>query len=270
MFEWDGARLAAEEWGEGPPVTVFLHAGVCDRRGFEPMIGLLGSDGSKLAYDRRGFGETPAFAGEFSHLEDLRRVVTSVADVPVWLVASSMGGGVALDLAYSSPELVAGLVLFAPAVSGAPEDVELDAATRGLFESLGPAHERGDLDEMNRIEAHIWLDGPTAPEGRVSGAARDLFFEMNGVVLANGGEDVGESGLDTWAHIEEITTPATVVVGGLDVSVVGELGERLAGRLPRGRLVKLAGRAHLPYLEDPGRAAELVRQAMAGDSAGPR
>ena len=33
----------------------------------------------------------------------------------------------------------------------------------------------GDLDEVNRLEAWLWLDGPAGPEGRVSGPVREAL-----------------------------------------------------------------------------------------------
>ena len=33
------------------------------------------------------------------------------------------------------------------------------------------------------IKAHLWLDGPLQPEGRVTGEARRLFLDMNAIVL---------------------------------------------------------------------------------------
>lgn len=78
---------------------------------------------------------------------------------PVWLVGSSMGGALALDAALTAPEQVAGLVLLAPGVSGAPEP-EIDDDTRRLFDLIGHAIDAGDLDEVNRLETWLWLDGP--------------------------------------------------------------------------------------------------------------
>lgn len=257
------ATLAAERDGAGEPVSVLLHAGVCDRRSYRAMIEQLDVAGTKIAYDRRGFGETPPSPAPFAHVDDLRALVETVADAPVWLVGSSMGGGVALDLALTSPGLVAGLVLFAPAVSGAPEDDELDPDTQRHARDLDAAFERDDLGEVNRLEVRVWLDGPGQPEGRVGGAARELALSMNAIVLANGGEDVGGSGLDTWARVEEIHVPATVAYGTFDLPALKERCEELGRRMPRARVARLDGVAHLPYLEDPAAAAAVVRQAMA-------
>ena len=53
------ARIAAELAGEGQPV-VFLHAGVADRRMWRHQFAALASTHQVIAFDRRGFGETPA------------------------------------------------------------------------------------------------------------------------------------------------------------------------------------------------------------------
>jgi pimeloyl-ACP methyl ester carboxylesterase len=162
---------------------VLLHAGVADRRSWYAGVeNLAGRE--TVAYDRRGHGESPVSAVTFSGVGDLLMVLADVAAEPAWLVGSSMGGGIAIDAALTRPEAVAGLILIAPAVSGAPEP-EIDADTEALAERLEAAEEAGDRDEVNRFETWIWLDGPSATEGRVTGSARDLFLEMNRIVLGN-------------------------------------------------------------------------------------
>src|SRR4051812_22808571 len=210
-----GSVLAADRWPGGGAAVVLLHAGVCDRRCWREVGERLGSAGwDVVAYDRRGFGEVAPADRPFRHVDDLLAVIDAVSpDAPAWLVGSSMGGRVALDAALEAPERVAGLVLLAPAVSGDPEPDEATviAATGGLAEAIDSAWTAGDLEACNRLETHLWLDGPAGPEGRVSGAARELALEMNRIVLANGesGAD-GASGLDTAARLNEIALPAIV------------------------------------------------------------
>ncbi len=195
------AMLAAERWpGNGQPV-VLLHAGVADRRGWRGVAEALQPRTSVVAYDMRGYGETTAVTYGFTHLDDLRAVLDRVATGPVWLVGSSMGGEVAIDAALSDPERVAGLVLLAPAVSGAPEPMAFDPHTERLIQLWEAAQTSGDIDEINRIEMWLWLDGPSAPEGRVSGPARTLALAMNAVALKNEiPEESGKSGLVAWSR----------------------------------------------------------------------
>jgi len=256
-----GTVLVGDRWhGEGPPI-VLLHAGVCDRRSWREVGERLRRD--VVAYDRRGFGETPPAEAPFRHVDDLLAVLDVVSpDAPAWLVGSSMGGGVALDAALEAPERVAGLVLLAPAISGDPEpdDAVVIAATNGLAEAIDHAWTAGDLETCNRLEVQLWLDGPAGPEGRVSGPARELALEMNRIVLAGESEIDGASGVDAASRLDEIAAPALVTCGKLDVPLKLQRSAELAASLPNGAYEALPGRAHLPYLEDAGEVADLIRR----------
>ena len=93
--------LAGVRWeGEGVPL-VLLHAGVADRRGWREVAERLTTP--VIAYDRRGFGETPPSAEPFTHLDDLVAVLDATVDGPAWLVGNSMGGALALDAALTVP-----------------------------------------------------------------------------------------------------------------------------------------------------------------------
>src|SRR3954447_13753836 len=162
----DDATLRAEQWpGEGPTV-VLLHAGIADRRSWQSTAALL-APRHVVTYDQRGFGESSSAAAKFRHTDDLCRVLDVVSPKePAYLVGSSMGGKVTLDLTLQHPERVAGLVLLAPAVSGAPGVEDVDAETQRLGDLLEAAMDSGDLDEVNRLETWLWLHGPPPPRSR--------------------------------------------------------------------------------------------------------
>ncbi len=259
----NGVTLAGERWdGEGTPV-VLLHAGVADRRAWREVAPRLSTPA--IAYDRRGFGESPATPPPYTHLEDLVAVLDAVAEGPVWLAGNSMGGALALDAALSVPERVAGLVLIAPAVNGQPEPDTLDEDSMRIIAPLMEAGEAGDVDAQLRLHAHLWLDGPAAQEGRVGGAARELALAMNEVIVRNDVPDEeGEAGVDAWARLEEIAVPTTVMWGDRDVPFGIETCEAIAGRIPGARTFVLAGMAHLPSLEDPDAVAAAIQESTAG------
>jgi pimeloyl-ACP methyl ester carboxylesterase len=255
--------LAHDHLTADGPRVVLLHAGVADRRAWREVAARLHERGADvLAYDRRGFGETPASGDEFRHLDDL----LALLDAPAWLVGNSMGGALALDAALEAPDRVEGLVLIAPAVSGAPEPPldALDPETARLIHAIMAADDAGDLDAVNRHEIHLWLDGPAQPEGRVGGAARELALDMNGVALRAGApEGAGASGVDAWSRLEEIKAPATILWGELDEPSAEVACRELERRLGDVRAaIELPGVAHLPMLERPDLVVEAIAEAV--------
>ena len=256
--------VVAEHWaGEGPPI-VFLHAGVCDRRAWREVAELLAGRRQVVTYDQRGFGDTPLGDAPFRHVDDLILLLERLtAESPAQLVGSSMGGQLALDVTVLREELVSDLVLFAPAVSGAPEPEAFEPHTQRLIEQLQAAGAAEDLAELIRLEAWMWLDGPGSPEGRVSGPQRKLMRQMNEIILRNDPpESAEDSGITAWQRLADITIPVTVAWGTLDVPSVIDQCQQLIARLPNATGQALTGLAHLPYLEDPQVVAELIDNAL--------
>ena len=94
----------------------------------------------------------------------------SATDHASILLACSQGSRVAIDFTLAHPERVRGLILLSSAVSGAPPEPVPDDI-RPLDDALDAAEEADDIDRMNAIEAHIWLDGPRSAENRVHRSA---------------------------------------------------------------------------------------------------
>jgi pimeloyl-ACP methyl ester carboxylesterase len=258
----DGAALAADEWAGPAPTVALLHAGVTDRRSWYAVADPLDGERRLVAYDRRGSGGSSAPLGDGTHLDDLLTVLDAVADEPVVLVGNSMGGGLALDAALLHPDRVAGLVLLAPSVGGAPEPTpeQIDPASMVLIERIDRALTDRDFDEVTRLEAWLWLDGPTMPEGRVGGLSRALTRDMGRRILALGADETaGRTGADVWSRLTEISVPTVVGCGEYDVPVLLEQSRRLAEALPSGEFRLLPQTAHLPGMDSPDAVGDLVR-----------
>lgn len=150
------------------------------------------------------------------------------------------------------------LVLIGTAVSGAPDVEAYPPATQQLIECIEAAENAGDLDIVNRLEAHLWLDGPTIQEGRVGGTVRSLFLDMNNRGLRAG--DVGEftDPIDAWHLLATMQVPVLVMVGDLDLQHLQERSASLADTITDAKLVVLVGCAHMPALEAPERCARLM------------
>jgi pimeloyl-ACP methyl ester carboxylesterase len=258
-----GGVLTAERWAGPAPTVVLLHAGVADRRSWTSTAERLAGTLDLVAYDRRGFGDSPPGGAPFRPIDDLVAVLDEVAAGPGWLVGTSQGGKIALDFTLTFPDRVAGLVLLAPAVSGAPDSDQVDQHTQRLDDLIEAAFTAGDLAEVNRLEAWMWLDGPAGPEGRVSGAHRDLALAMNAIALSHDAENQAlPSEVDAWHRLDEIQVPVTVTWGDLDVPELIDRSRHLVENLPAARGRVIPQTAHLPYLERPEVVADLIREAI--------
>jgi pimeloyl-ACP methyl ester carboxylesterase len=241
------AVLAAESTGAGPDVLL-VHAGVTDQRSWTQVVDRL-PDHRCLTFDARGYGRTTYEPEEgWSSVDDAVAVLDAYDVERAVVIAASMGGRTALDLTLLHPDRVRALVLIGPAISGAPE-ATYEPEVLALDEEWEVAEERGDLATVNRLEARVWLDGPTAVEGRVSGAPRDLFLDMNGHALD--ADDPGEQrdGAGAWDRLAEVAVPTLLLVGDLDLQYIRHGVAHAAATIPGARLVELPGVAHLPHLE---------------------
>lgn len=252
-LQLDGAALAVEhvpQAGAAVEPVVFLHAGVGDSRMWESQRATVGPLRSTLRYDRRGFGASRVLhAVAHSPVADLVAVLDAIGVPRAVFVAGSQGGRIALDLALADPARVAAMLLVAPAVSGAPEP-ELEGPAAALSEAIEAADEqRGDADAVNELEAQLWLDGPTAPAGRVGGEARALFLDMNGIALRSPdpGDEIEPP--SAWQRLGNVRCPSWIVWGDLDLPEVQNRCEQLARRIAGARAEPLPGTAHLPMLE---------------------
>ncbi|AVF04800.1 MAG: alpha/beta hydrolase [Devosia indica] len=259
-LEIGGATLSGLEQGEGLPV-VFLHAGVCDKRMWLDQMDAVAARGwHAIAYDRRGYGETTSEDEPFSHLEDLEALLEEMDIHAAILVGCSMGGGLAVDFALAYPGRVIGLVLIGTSINGAPWSATAEESAIEMAEE--DAWERGDIDLLNRVQAHEWLDGPRSQNGRVGGAVRELFLDMNAIVLSKPELTQEEVSPDAWSRMETVAAPTLLIVGDEDFTALVERHETLSETMPNAIGVVLEGAAHIPSIEKPGLVNSVLLQFL--------
>jgi pimeloyl-ACP methyl ester carboxylesterase len=228
------------------------------------VLDLLSPDMDVVAYDRRGFGATAYKPEWHDQVVDLCAVLDGVAMERPVLVGNSRGGQIALDFTLTHPERVSALVLVAPAVSGAPPvaESEVEPEAAAIWENLEAAESAGALDALNLGEIRFWLDGPSAPEGRVGGALRELAIVMNDIALHTESPGTEPEPPDAWQRLSEVQCPVLVVVGDLDLAHLQERCRWLADNIPRARLHVMPAAAHLPAFEQPEAFAALLRDFL--------
>ncbi len=246
---FNNAVLRGETAGIGLPI-VFLHAGVCDTRMWSSQMDAVAAEGFRaIGYDRRGYGRTVSEDVAFNHLDDLDAVLAHLDIHAVILVGCSLGGGLAVDFALRHPGRVIGLVLMGAAISGATYDVLESEQAVDMAEA--DAIERGDLDMLNKVQAHAWLDGPRAQNGRVSGAVRELFLDMNGLALHSSALTKTISRPPSYDKVDTISAPSLLMVGDQDFNNLIQLHEYLSEEMPNAFAVVLENVAHIPSIERP-------------------
>ncbi len=112
-----GGAVHYEVAGEGPAV-VLLHGGMMDRRMWDPQFRMFAAAYRVIRLDLRGAGASTPPTGAFQPADDVIAILDELGIEKTAVVALSMGGATAIDLALTYPDRVEALVLGEPAVSG--------------------------------------------------------------------------------------------------------------------------------------------------------
>jgi 3-oxoadipate enol-lactonase len=254
---------------EGPrgdlPV-VLIHAGVADRRMWDPIWPPLTRERDVVRLDLRGFGDSAERpAGPVSQANDVLGALAEIAVGRCHLVGASFGAGVAVEAALTRPLAVASLLLAAPAGS---LFAEVTPDLRTFFDAERTALGRGDLDAAVEANLSWWVEGQRRSVGQVDPAVRELvaLMQRRSFEVTADWDDVEEKELEPPAldRLGEITVPALVLVGGLDLDAVQAAAERVVAETADARRVDWPDVGHLPALERPADFLELLREWIGG------
>jgi 2-succinyl-6-hydroxy-2,4-cyclohexadiene-1-carboxylate synthase len=171
------------------------------------------------------------------------------------LCGYSMGGRIALHVALAAPERVERLVLVATTAGIDGEAAR--AARRDDDERLAAFADDASIEQFaDRWAAQPVFAGTPPDAARIW---REDLMRNDPRALAAVLRAVGTGAMaPLWDRLDELTMPATVLVGERDAKFVA-LGERLAAALPAGELVVVPGAGH----GLPREAPEAVSAAVA-------
>ena len=230
--------LFGERYGSGSVRVVALHGWGRDRRDFRLVLEGLDA----VAVDLPGFGATPppaAAAGAAGYAGMVAAWLEQLS-APQVLVGHSFGGRVAVVLAATRPELVAGLVLV-----GVPLLHRLDRAARRppiTYRLVRLAHRAGLISD-ERLEREKRRRG-SADYRAVTGVMRDTLVRV-----------VNESYED---RLPEVACPVRLVWGAADSEVPAEVAHRAAALLRNVDIEVVEGCGH----DLPREAPERIRTAI--------
>jgi pimeloyl-ACP methyl ester carboxylesterase len=249
----DGARIAYDVAGKGPPV-LFLHGLANRRQGWEPVTSLLESSFTCVRIDFRGHGESGP-APDYSMpslLGDVRAIVDELGlDSPA-VVGNSLGANAAAIYAASNP--VSAVVCvgqsllrfgdFALLVQAHARDLQGEKAMQAVLEidrklGLEP------FDEVEELERRVLAFPPEVVRG--------LWAQL----LSTPPEQLTAI---SEALLPRITTPLLSLHGAPPPADYGPWLTRL---VPTAAIEVWDGMGHLLHLVDPTRFAERLRAFLA-------
>ena len=260
------AGIAYDRAGpRGDLSVVLLHAGVADRRMWDPLWSALAVERDVVRLDLRGFGEsTTRPRGILSPVDDVLDTLAEVGIDRSHFVGASFGAAVAVEAALTRPGQVASLLLSPPAGSLI---AELTPDLRALIETENAALARGDLGDAVEASLTWWVDGPRRGAGAVDPAVRELvrLMQRRAFEVTAGWDDIEKRELDPAAldRLAEIRVPTLILVGSHDLEAVHEAARRVADGIAGARLVNWPDTAHLPSMERPDDFLALLRDWLA-------
>jgi pimeloyl-ACP methyl ester carboxylesterase len=245
--------------GEVP--VVLIHAGVADRRMWDPIWPALTRERDVMRLDLRGFGEsTERPTGVLCPVEDLLDTVATLGIERCHLVGASFGAGVAVEAALTRPQHVASLLLSAP---GGSLIAEVTPDLRAFIEAEAAALADQDLDVAVEANLAWWVDGPHRDASVVDPTVRDQIRRMQrrAFDVTAAWDDVEEHEIDPAAldRLTEIRVPTLVLVGALDLQAIHEAARRVTDAIAGARRVDWPDTAHLPSMERPDDFLGLLR-----------
>lgn len=262
-----GGSLAYAVQGHGRPV-VFIHAAIADGRMWERESATFASSRLTVRFDLRGYGASPPATTPFSPVGDLQAVVSGLGLAQPVLVGASMGGAMAIDFAVEHPNLVGGLLLVAPGLSGGipppytPEEKAAFEEDDRRSQEAAQAWSKGDAPGAIEALRRLWC-------ASLEGASLDLFRRM----VEDNRAEVFENRSDQQAQpikppaaqrLGSIVVPTTVLVGDRDNPSMPHFARRIASGISGARLITVPGGDHLLNMSRPA-AFDAALRAMLGE-----
>jgi pimeloyl-ACP methyl ester carboxylesterase len=271
-----GHPVAYHAAGSGP-VVLLIHGITSSADAWEAVIPALAEEHTVIAPDLLGHGGSAKPRGDYSlgaYASGLRDVLSALGHARATVVGHSMGGGIAMQLAYQFPERVERLALVSSGGLGREVGLPLRAATLPGAEWVLPLlTRRGPRDVLGvasgllrRAGLRTRADERGTARGLASlsdAEARRAFLHTARSVLDPSGQRV--SATDRLYLAEGM--PTLIVWGERDPTIPATHGIAAHAAIPHSRLELFPDAGHYPFDEDPERFAAVVSDFVATTAA---
>lgn len=264
-----GHPVSYYEAGSGP-VMLLVHGITSSADAWRGVMPALAEHHTVVAPDLLGHGGSAKPRGDYSlgaYASGLRDLLAALGHERATVVGHSMGGGIAMVLAYQFPERVERLGLVSSGGLGKEVGLALRAATLpGAGLVLPVITRRGPRDAvigaahvLSRLGLRTRADVRGAALGLASlsdGAARRAFIHTARSIIDPAGQRV--SARDRLYLAEGM--PTLLLWGDRDPMIPVAHGIAAHEAIPHSRLELFPGAGHYPFEEDPERFVSVLRE----------
>ncbi len=267
---WNGdVRVAFEvrdeAASEDAPWLVLVHGLGYGRRGWGAVVDLLAERFRLVLIDNRGIGDSDVPEGPYTALEMASDVVAVLDEAGIdraHVLATSLGGMIAQELASRHPQRIERLVLVA-STPGGEAAYPIPERTRKLLvemtqlepqDLLRRAVENACHDDTVRYNPQLVerimmlrLEQPQDPAGWRAQAAAGVSYEAGD-------------------RLRSVAAPTLVLHGDGDHVVDPRNADVLVRQIRHARQVRLPGTGHLSFWEAPDRFLRVVTDFLLGDT----
>jgi pimeloyl-ACP methyl ester carboxylesterase len=263
-----GYRMA----GQGP-VILLIHGMAGSSGTWVPVMRRLADRYTVIAPDLLGHGASAKPRGDYSlgaQASSVRDLLGVLGMESATLVGQSLGGGIAMQLAYQHPELCERLVLAGSGglgreVSGVLRLLTLPGAEY-VMPAIFPRFVRRRGDELSMFLRDLGIRAPNLAETWRAYASltdpetRHAFVRTLRSVIDPGGQSVSATGRLYLAA----AVPSLILWGERDRIIPVEHGRRAHELMPGSRLEIFEKAGHFLHAEEPERFAEVLGDFIAG------
>ena len=262
-----GHRVAYRQAGSGP-VIVLVHGITSNSETWLRVMPYLRRSFTVIAPDLLGHGESAKPAGDYSlgaYASGLRDLLVALGHDRATFVGHSLGGGIAMQLAYQFPERCQRLVLVDSGGLGRDVSVLLRLATLPGSEFVLPllvttrlldvGRAAGGL--LGRLGLRVGTDIEEIARGHATLADREsrgaFIHTLRGIVEPGGQRVDASDRLYLASHI-----PFLLIWGEHDSIIPVAHGYRAHEQVAGSRLEIFANSGHFPQLDEPERFLEIL------------
>ena len=264
-----GHRVSYRRGGSGPALLL-LHGITNSSQTWEGVAPWLVDRFTLIAPDLLGHGESATPRGDYSlgaHASGARDVLTALGIERATVVGHSLGGGIAMQVAYQVPERCERLVLVSSGGLGRDVHMLLRAASLPGADFVLPALTSAGLLGVGRGVGGLLRLLRMAPGEDVevlargfasldSAGSRQAFLHTVRAVIEPGGQRVSAQDRLSLAAL----LPTLIVWGERDSIIPAAHGAAAHEAMPGSRFEFFPGAGHMPHDADPERFAALLTE----------